>query len=354
MTKKKKVTQKHTGTVLQAIKLPAIEVTQSGNKLYMFAAKASMLYGALSINRRIEGKDEGYQRTLSASRVRSITNYIKQKRAIPGSIIVSFDNAKFDKDDGILRVPKGDDVGWVIDGQHRLAGAEMAARENHEIELPVVAFIGLSEGKQIEQFVTINREGKNVPTSLYLDLLKLLPTKKPSDAAKERAADLATVLKGDEGSPFFERIVVTVSPKPGQLSLTNFVRKIAPLVTPDKGILHIYTQKEQLGVISNYFEGLRQVFPKEFESKDSIFFRTVGFGALWNAFHTFFSLALKERQGFAVKDVIEIFKRVDTFDFSTWRQYGSGNQAEINAGEDLKTELLLAFTDDGQTSSLRV
>jgi DGQHR domain-containing protein len=228
----------------------------------------------------------------------------------------------------------------------------MAAREGVDIELPIVAFVGLTEAKQIEQFVTINREAKNVPTSLYLDLLKMLPNKKPADAAKERAADLGAQLRRDEDSPFFERIVVTTSPRSGQLSLTNFVRKIATHVTPDKGILHVYTEREQYGVISNYFKGIRQVFHKEFESKESMFFKTVGFGALWNVFPTFFSLTLKNQNGFEVKDVVAILKRIDTFDFSGWKQYGSGNAAEINAGEDIKAALLLAFNaEDGQAGT---
>ena len=230
----------------------------------------------LSINRRIEDKDEGYQRTLSVSRIRSIANYIKAKRAIPGAIIVSLDNAVFDDKTKDLTVPKGTNVGWVIDGQHRLAGADMAARERVDIDLPVVAFLGLEEKHQVEQFVTINREGKNVPTSLYLDLLKVLPFKKPADAARERATDIGTQLRRDEGSPFFEKIVVTVSPKPGQISLTNFVRKIAPLVT-EKGMLYVYTEREQSAVISNYFKGLRQVFLKEFNKKDSISFQNCRF-----------------------------------------------------------------------------
>ena len=85
------------------------------------------------------------------------------------------------------------------------------------------------------------------------------------------------------------------------------------------------------------------MFPKEFDKRDSIFFKTIGFGALWNAFPTFFSLAVKNQKGFAVADVVAIFKRVESFDFSVWSQYGTGNQAEINAGDDLKTELRLAF-----------
>ena len=353
--KSRRKTQKYAGTVKHPLRFPASEVHQTDNSLYFFKARASILFKSLSINRRIEDKDEGYQRALSVSRVQAIMRYIVQKKPIPGAIIVCFDHATFDKQKGELKVPAGTDVGWVIDGQHRLAGAEMASRNGTDIELPVVAFMGLTENRQIEQFVTINREAKNVPTSLYLDLLHALPNRKPADVAKERAADLATQLRRDEESPFFERIVVTTSPSSGQVSMTNFVRKISLHVTPDKGILNAYTEQEQLAVISNYYKGLRQVFQKEFDSRGSIFFKTVGFGGLWNVFPNFFSLALKNQQGFQVKDVVAIFKRIEDFDFAPWRQYGSGNQAEINAGEDLKATLLLAFTtESGPTGALRV
>ena len=355
MTQKNKsrVTGKHAGELKRPLSFSALKVTQSASTLYLFKAKASVVYQALSINRRIEDKDEGYQRALSVSRVRSIANYIKSKRAIPGAIIVCLDKAAFDSKNGELTVPKGTDVGWIIDGQHRVAGADMAAREGVDIELPIVAFIELEEKRQVEQFVTINREGKNVPTSLYLDLLKVLPFKKAADAARERATDIGTELRRDEESPFYERIVVTVSPKQGQISLTNFVRKIAPLVTRDKGMLYVYTEREQSAVVSNYFKGLRQVFTKEFDRKESVFFKTVGFGALWNAFPTFFNLTVKNQQGFDVQDVVASLKQIESFDFSGWTQYGSGNQAEMNAGEDLKTELLLAF-NAAEGGSLRV
>ena len=86
----------HTGRVRQTLKFSALEVTQENTKLYVFTAKASVLFGSLSINRRIENKDEGYQRTLSASRVQAITRYIVQKRPIPGAVIVCLDKATFD------------------------------------------------------------------------------------------------------------------------------------------------------------------------------------------------------------------------------------------------------------------
>jgi DGQHR domain-containing protein len=349
----KKVTGKHSGKLKSDRTFPALRVTQSDITIFLFKAHASRLFKMLSINRREEDKDVGYQRALSVARVGAIAKFIKSKRVIPGAIIVSLDKtAAFDTKTRSLVVPKGTDVGWVIDGQHRLAGAEMASREGIDIELPVVAFIGLDDKRQVEQFVTINREAKNVPTSLYLDLLKVLPQKNPADVARERASDIADQLRKDESSPFFEKIVVTVSPKSGQLSLTNFVRKVAPLVA-ERGTLQLYTVYEQKSVVSNYFEGLRQVFPKEFEKRDSIFFKTVGFGALWNAFPTFFNLVLKNQKGFAVADVVTIFKRIDTFDFSSWSQLGTGSSAEIAAGDDLKQELKLAF-DVSKEGLLRV
>jgi hypothetical protein len=203
--------------------------------------------------------------------------------------------------------------------------------------------------------VTINREAKNVPTSLYLDLLHNLPDKNPADAAKERATDIATQLRRDEDSPFFERIAVTTGPKLGQISLVNFVRKIAPHVTRDKGILGAYTEREQVAVISNYYSGIAQVFNAQFKDKDGIFFKTVGFGAMWNTFQNVFSVTLKNHSGFTVKDVVATLKQVQDFDFSTWAQYGTGNQAEINAGEDFRTTLFAAFnTTEGSAGSLRV
>ena len=351
--------KKHPGAVKRPLKLQAVDIRQGDTTMYLFKAKASVLYESFSINQRVEGKDEGYQRVLSPSRVEAVSRYIRErKKSIPGAIIVSVDQASsFDTQSGVITLPAGTDVGWVIDGQHRLVGAAMAAREGVDIELAVVAYVGLPLKGQVEQFITINREAKNVPTSLYLDLLHNLTYKTPADQARERATDLATQLRRDEDSPFFEKIAVTTAPKAGQISLVNFVRKVTPHVTRDKGILGTYSEREQVAVISNYFKGLSQVFQREFNSRESIFFKTVGFGAVWNAFQTVFSITLKNYSGFAAKDVVLILKRIQDFDFGGWLQYGTGNAAELTAGEDLRTAITIAFKDEeGATGvgSLRV
>lgn len=322
------------------------EVTQGKHKLYLFGAKASTLWSILEINQRDPDKDEGYQRALSKSRVNSLARFLSRGEAVPTALVVSFDKARYSSDSNTLHIPNRRNAGWVIDGQHRLAAAHEA---ESDFALPVVAFIELSGQNQIRQFVTINREAKGVPTSLYYDLLKHLPpTKSPTERAKERAADLATELKGDEQSPFFGRIVVVTSPKRGEISLTNFVRKVYPLVQPEKGKLQVYTAEEQRKIIANYYSGLSHVFTAEFDRQDSIFFQTIGFGGAFNAFPTVFDLCLKHCHGFTSMDVVSILKKVDYFDFGSWRQLGTGNAAELEAGNNFREELLGAITEPGE------
>jgi DGQHR domain-containing protein len=262
--------------------------------------------------------------------------------------LISFDTGKIVKKGGItyLVIDNKPDAGWVIDGQHRLAGAFQAKKD---ISLPFVAFLNLSISEQIQLFININQLAKGVPSSLYLDLLKAFPNKTPQEQAKERVADIASELKRDEDSPFYSRIVVTTSPKTGELSLTNFVRKITPLIQPGKGIFAIYTEMEQRSILSNYYKALKIVFPGEFRKRDSIFFLTIGFGALMNALPTFFSLCFREHSGFTVEDATNTFKKIDYFDFTTWRSKGSGSAAEIEAGNDLNTELNAIFDVGNKT-----
>ncbi len=324
------------------IDFPSVEFKQGKHTVYFFSAKAKELWNIVSINRRVEDKDEGYQRSLSQSRVNSISRYVDAGNALPQSILISFDEGEPIKkaNKTFLRIKNIKDAGWVIDGQHRLVGSQKATTD---VNLPVLAFVGLELQQQIQLFITINQEAKGVPASLYLDLLKNLPNRNPQEVAKERAADIATELKKDEESPFYAKIVVTTAPRKGELSLINFVRKVTPLIQPGKGILQVYTEIEQRGIISNYYKALKNIFPKEYSRLDSIFFQTLGFGGLINALPTFFSICYREYKGFTVEDATRIFKKIDYFDFSAWHSKGTGSSAEIEAGNDLATELNSMF-----------
>ena len=96
--------RRKTAKVGRQIRIKATKIPEASTDMYLFSAKASLLFGILSINRRMEDKDEGYQRTLSPSRVSAISRYIQRHNVIPTSIVVSFDTASFDEVKGELVV----------------------------------------------------------------------------------------------------------------------------------------------------------------------------------------------------------------------------------------------------------
>lgn len=337
---------KKPGSLKRPASFQAFPVKQGRLTFYVFKAKATQLWRFLSINRRLEEKDVGYQRVLSNARVAAVAAHIRSGKPIPNSLLIALDNAQYDATAGTLTIPAGTDVGWVIDGQHRLAGAHEAAvaagaAKGTDIELCVIAFLSAVEEFQIEQFITVNREAKGVPTALVYDLLKKLPGKKnANDVANERAAEIANSVRLDESSVFYNRVVVTSSPQSGrQVSITNFVRKVAPHVHPDRGILKVYTLTEQRRIIENYFDALRELYPEQWRKSDNVFFRTIGFGAMMNMFEEIFQFTISSREAsFRVQDIVDVLGRLRHFDFDQWSAYGSGSKAELEAAQDFRTD----------------
>ncbi|WP_186272014.1 DGQHR domain-containing protein [Burkholderia gladioli] len=325
---------------------------QNDRELYFFFAPAKEIYSFVSINQKQEDADEGYQRAASPARTAAIARYVDAGNVLPLSILVTLEKRAVSVVGSEITIKVSKKSGWVIDGQHRLVGAMKAEAD---FLLPVVAFVGLSVDEQIQQFVTVNREAKGVPTSLYYSLLKKLPPKmSAAETAKERAADIAMALKADEASPFSARIVSTTSPKNGQLSLVNFVRKVAPLVKEDTGLLGSYNLEDQIGVIDNYYKAVRNVFSKEFMSADPVFFNTIGFGGLFNFFPTIFSSTLAQKQSFAVPDVTEVLSVISHVDPSKWKKGGTGSAAEISLGRDLIEEFRQYSVDPSGHSAIKL
>lgn len=345
---------KKTGRLAQSLTVSALEIKQGDHTFYAFVIKASKLWPLVSINRRAEDEDRGYQRVLSTSRTAAVANHIKSGRPVPNSVLVALDKATYSKAQHRLTIPKGTDVGWVIDGQHRIAGA-FEALPDVDIELCVFAFVGVDLEFQIEQFVTINREAKGVPTSLVYDLLSYLPGRTtPAEVANERAIEIAKTLRKEKGGPLQNRIVTTQSPRSGQISITNFVRKVAPLVHPEKGRLRTNSLLQQEKIISNYFQGLKRAYPEQWEKSDNIFFKTIGFGAMMNMFEDIFDVTVPEQGGFAPKDIVQTLKDVKHFDFAQWRLFGTGNKAETDAAQDFRTDLLKSRSKNPSTRTLRL
>jgi DGQHR domain-containing protein len=311
--------------------------TQSSHTLVLFACPARTLWDITQVNQREEDDRKGYQRAVSEARAEKIAQFIDADNLIPTSVLISFNHAKLSQDQKRIVVENRQDAGWVIDGQHRLAGGQKATKD---LVLPVVAFTDLSLQDQINCFVTINKEQRGVSSSLYLELLKSLPgTRNPNEDAKQRAVDLAHQLKADEASPFYGRIVSTTSPKKGELSLTNFVRKLQPMLKIGTGRLHTFNDEERCKIINSYYKALQQTFPAEYENVNSVFFKTIGFGVLMGILPTFLDITIQAHGGFRVSHAIKTFKEISDYDFGDLRGL-TGSGAESSISQDLRDRLL--------------
>lgn len=307
--------------------------------MYLFAMSAKDLWSVVQVNQRQEDKEEGYQRAFSESRVNKIAQYLDGGNCIPGAILVSFDRAKLSTDGEKLVIENVDDAGWVIDGQHRLIGAHKAKAA---VQVPVVAFLNLDQEQQIELFVTINREQKGVPTSLYYDLLKKLPRKlSDTEVLQDRANDLVTRLRQDDQSPFYHRIKVTTSPKQGELSSTNVIRKLTPHLKRD-GRLASFKDEDRATILNNLYNALEQVFHKEYKRTDTVFFRTIGFGAILSALPAIIDATYRVtgRASLRVESIAKTLRLLKGLDFEAWRQMGTGTAAENQLADDLRTLLM--------------
>ena len=121
-----------------------------------------------------------------------------------------------------------------------------------------------------------------------------------------------------------------------------------------QGRYHLYSYKEQLGIIENYYKSLWAVFPRQFDSRSMTFFSTLGFGAVMNALPLVFDITMKNAGEVSVADIVKTLSAVDYFEFSDWKLYGSGNQAELQAGNDLREELREAHSPNEDEPVLRL
>jgi DGQHR domain-containing protein len=319
------------------IEVAALEIEQAGTKLYVFAMDGETLFRISTISRREEDKERGYQRILKRSRANQIASYIDNQRGmIPNNLIVAFkDSVKYT--DGKLQIPDEPEVALVIDGQHRLWGLHTAKTR---YKVLVVGFIGLELIRQKELFITINKYQKGVPASLYLDLLPEIKDLVEVDPTQYRAVDIVKELNDDETSPWYGQINMTGEGK-GVISLTNFVRKLKPLLGQPP--LSHFLYEEQYRLIYNYFTAVQAVFVDQWTDGRSLIRKTVGFGALMNALPEIFNITTRERLGeFTVDAISGILKLVQYFRFDRASLgAGSGTAAE-RAASDMLLEALMA------------
>jgi DNA sulfur modification protein DndB len=307
------ITQKETLTV------PALKCHQQEYEFFAFILTAEQLAQISYVSSR-EGKD-GYQRLLNPKRAEAIKRYIELGNTLPNNIILNFNNpdgVNFDKQTRILTIPYIPKSAWVIDGQHRLYGADLLKNllfTNHlarTYEFLVSAFVGLNVTDQAKIFVDINSYQEGVNKSLLYDLMNFFETEDDNQEAFyiSRASDIVNRLNSDPESPFYQKISLTKDRISKMISQASFVDAI--IIHLDKGGIISHTNEYQLSleeqykILKNYFNSVRDTLPDLWFNEKSILTKTTGFNALIAVLPTVFEQTVQKYNSFELEFVKKV------------------------------------------------
>ena len=160
----------------------AVLITQGDRKFYTVTLESDLLGKTCVASPRSEDPDLGFQRTLDRKRAESIRDYIEHGGVIPGSIVLSAQDAAAIKYDSKKKTLQFDVVAGaflIIDGQHRVFGFKLSTKK---LRVPVVIFSGLSKRDEARLFIDINTLQKSVPNELLLDIKKLAETETETES----------------------------------------------------------------------------------------------------------------------------------------------------------------------------
>lgn len=284
-------------------KIPAIQGKMGGDTYYSFSIEPEKLLKIAYVLHRNEANSDmmpTYQRIIKKSRLKEIQKFVNDGGFFPNSIIISIDtlgrNLRFDlatpqvdtsiSKIGILHLPQLYHSAYIIDGQHRLYGYANSKYVGTN-SIPVVAFVNLPQGKQVELFMEINENQKSVSKNLQNTLnADLLWTSE--DWNKRRRAlrlNIAQKLGESPSSPLYENVVIgenetnskcciTIDTIETALKSTNFFSRygkgnvIVEDGTFDKGE-NEPTRKILLPFLVECFSYLKENLSQEWEKGDS-------------------------------------------------------------------------------------
>ena len=167
----------------------ALKSTFGTIELFQFMLNPKDLLEIATVARREKRGENYYQRQMKDSKIKQIAEFINKGKILPNSIILSFDKAVKDYVNfSPIRIPMNKRTGligslpnfgklkfplqfrtcWVIDGQHRLYA--FAKGVTKDLNVPIIAFNGLSDAKQAKMFLDINKNQTTVESDLVWDL----------------------------------------------------------------------------------------------------------------------------------------------------------------------------------------
>lgn len=303
------------------MKLKFIEIQQPIGTFYLTSIPADQLIDNVKISRRKDNIERGVQRDLDKARVSAISKFCADPDAMfPTPIVISVSEGvpySMDKSTNTLFIPDGVNIGYVIDGQHRIEGLRESGLADRFM-LPVVLMFGLTDEEMAFVFSTINSTQKSVSMSLIYDLFDLSKLRSPYKTAHY----VARSLNNKPSSPFHNRLKMLGRKTPDQpyatLSQGTFVNALVKnLSTNASDDLRALRTGQQLNdneklpmrkffienkdeiilrILENCFLALREVFPNEWTyANSSVLWKTTGFCGIMMALNNIMRVGLAEK-----------------------------------------------------------
>jgi len=222
---------------LAGIKVAATKGSFGKQKFYAFTTSARHLLKIAFVNHQALNHPDSrpaYQRMISKSRLKKISEFISGGGYFPTNILVNFtESCKFEPISGQVYGAEGTRFGWlflpskyksawIIDGQHRLFGFTNLDDDALDAPLFVIAFEQMDSQKEADLFITINHEQKSVPKGLLVALqadLKFGSTD-PREGLSALSSALVRSLSLDASGPLFRRFAVPGVPTAAGQNLT--------------------------------------------------------------------------------------------------------------------------------------
>ena len=313
---------------------------QNDLNLYVFKLTAEEIHNHFVVSRRLEDKEEGYQRIVKEKKIKEIVAYLSGKSSdsypsiLPSNILIALDNIEYDETTKELTIKDNQNgyKGLIIDGQHRAKGGY---EFNSKFELLIVAIGDLEPKHQARLFITINKTQTPLPTSLYMDLISTTSDEDIRDnlneetiTAEQKATEIIRDLNSNDDSCLKDLIAMT-GEESKKISLSSIMPFVKEYINYTNGKFKGYSFNQQVQIFINYFNAIKVVYENDWE-KGSVFKTTV-LGGLIKSLGDVFDVTHTMHKDFKENSIIYVLAKIqETTLESLASGIGGGVQAQAN------------------------
>ena len=241
----------------------------------------------------IDGNMSGYQRHVNESHLKKIVDYIKENDFyFPSCIVCSIPKDENDR----IRLRENGKQYFVVDGQHRIEAFKRIQCENRflynsikDYTIPVTLLRNVPTEIEVSTFITINKTGRKVDTSLAYILrnkIRHLYKESLTAIADYYSVELALTVNESPDSIWYNQIALEGSAKENNCFITlnsfviayrRFVKKLMQV-----GILDTDGSEESRRFNNEIFNVIWEAVQKEWSDlfKDDRIYNTVIMGPI--------------------------------------------------------------------------